>query len=591
MAFENIPNRLFWHAQTRPEAPAYYTKVNGIFQPTNWRGYADEVKRAAKSLIAHGLLPGQTVALLGVNRPEWVIFDVAAMAVGGAPAGIYTTSSAKEVHYILHHAESSIVLAENMDQWAKIQKELDHLPHLRRVVMMKGAPTPEHPIAMSWDAFMQAGIDVSDKDFAERLAALKPAGLAMLIYTSGTTGPPKAVMLSHENLAWTASGSRDVNKVRASDTNLSYLPLSHIAEQMFTIHTPITAGSAVYFAESLEKVPQNLREVQPTMFFGVPRIWEKFYFRIREKLAEAKGMKKAIAEHSMQVAAAYHNARLEGRPASIRLDLEYRIANKIFLSKLKGALGLGRARVLASGGAPIAADILRFFLSLDMVVQELYGQSEGSGPTSYNLADRTRIGSVGPAFPGVEVKIAEDDEILLKGPNVFLGYFKDPAATAETLRDGWLHSGDLGKIDADGFLHITGRKKDLIITAGGKNIAPMNIETALKEYPLIGEAVVVGDRRKYLTALISLDAEIAARFAAERGIAGPPGESAEVRAAVQQAIDEVNKDLAQVEQVKNFCILPRPLTVEAGELTATLKVKRNVVSERYIREIEAMYTA
>ncbi|MEM9697075.1 MAG: AMP-dependent synthetase/ligase, partial [Myxococcota bacterium] len=407
---------------------------------------------------------------------------------------------------------------------------------------------------------------------------------------SGTTGPPKGVMLSHNNVAWTARAAAELIGAGPADALLSYLPLSHIAEQMFSIHIPITAGYAVYFAESMEKLPDNLKEVQPTLFFAVPRIYEKFYAGVQSKLEAAPDLRRKLVALAQRIGTVHNDAANRGELPHPVVDLVYGAAQTVIFDKLKTALGLGRARVCVTGAAPIAAEIIEFFASLDIVIREVYGQSEGCGPTSFNVAGRTRFGSVGPAFPGVDVVIADDGEIKVSGPNVFMGYFKDAEATAETLVDGWLHSGDLGRIDSDGFLHITGRKKDLIITAGGKNIAPKNIEAALKDHPLVGEAVVIGDRRKFLTALIALDAERAEAKSAELGVSLEDlGDHPTIRADLERHVEAVNEHLARVEQVKRFSVLPRPFTPQSGELTPTLTVKRRVVSERYAEAIENMY--
>jgi long-chain acyl-CoA synthetase len=397
-------------------------------------------------------------------------------------------------------------------------------------------------------------------------------------------------MLSHGNLVFVATLAKKLADARPSDCSLSYLPLSHIAEQMFSVHGPPTWGGSIYFAESLEKVPENLKEVQPTVFFGVPRIWEKFHSGISGKLAAATGVKKRLVDWARKVGSKVSELRCRGEEPTGLLAIEYKAADRLVFSKLKPAIGLGRARFCVSGAAPIAREVLEFFASLDIIVLEVYGQSEDCGPTSFNRPGKTRFGTVGPALEGVEVKIADDGEILVRGPNVFLGYLKEPEATAETLKDGWLCSGDLGAFDPDGFLSITGRKKEIIITAGGKNIAPKNIEAALKNHPLVSEAVVIGDRRKFLTALVTLDPEAAVGFAKERGIDDKTVHaSPQLNAEIQRAVDEVNQELARVETVKKFTVLEKPFSIDAGELTPTLKVKRKVVNERYAREIEAMY--
>jgi long-chain acyl-CoA synthetase len=585
VAADTIPNRLVQRAKSTPNAPAYYVREGGSWRSTNWGTYADQVTQAGRALIALGFEPGQTACILGFNRPEWAIFDIATMGVGGAPAGIYTTCSPVEVRYIVAHAEAPIILVENEEQWRKVEAERANMPNLKHVVMMKGAPEIADDMVMSWDEFLAKGDEVEKQAYVDRLEALDPNALATLIYTSGTTGPPKGVMLSGQNLAWTSNVAIQITTINSDDCTLSYLPLSHIAEQMFTLHIPITTGARVYFAESIEAVPENLKEVQPTIFFGVPRIWEKFHAGITAKLKEATGVKAQLVKWARKVGLEANKS-----PGGNK-GLQYQLANKLIYSKLKPAIGLGNARVCVSGAAPIAAEVLEFFASLDVVVLEVYGQSEDSGPTSFNTPTRYRFGSVGPALPGVEVKIADDDEIMVKGPNVFMGYYKDPEATASTLTDGWLHSGDLGAFDSEGFLSITGRKKDIIITAGGKNITPKNLEAALKNHELINEAVVIGDRRKYLTALVTIDPEAGAAWAAANGEdANALHASTKLRANIQAHVDEMNEHFARVEQIKKFTILKRNLSVEDGELTPTLKVKRAKVNDHFTDDIEAMYT-
>jgi long-chain acyl-CoA synthetase len=571
---DTIPHRVLRQAAEKPSTIAYQAKVNGRWQPTTWKTYAEQIRTAARAMIALGLPRGGKVTILGFNRPEWTIFDHAAMMAGGCPAGIYTTCSADEVAYIVHHSEAKLVLVENADQLAKVRAKRSELPLLEWIVVMQGATFEPAADTLSWDAFLaKAG---GDAELDARLAAIADGDMATLIYTSGTTGPPKGVMLSHRNLSWTAELLLDVGGRRTDEVSLSYLPLSHIAEQMCTIHLPATVGATVYFAESIDKVPENLKDARPTAFFGVPRIWEKFHSGLAAKLSQATGTKKKLVEWARGVCSRVNAHRDRGEAIPSILDLQYRLATKLVISKIKQAMGFDRAQRLYSGAAPIAPDVLEFMSSLDLPILEIYGQSEDSGPTSCNLVGRTKLGSVGVALPGIEVKIAEDGEICIRGPNVFLGYYKEPEATAETLVDGWLRSGDLGAFDKAGFLTITGRKKEIIITAGGKNISPKNIEALIKSSPLVGEAVVIGDRRKYLTALITVD-EAAAK------------QVTDVRAAVQAAIDAANETLARVEQVKKFAILPRAFGVDSGELTPTLKIKRKAVAQLYAREIESMY--
>ncbi len=590
MAFDSIPLRVLQQAQRRPDAPAYFVRADGAWRPTTWGSYAEDIRRAGRSLIALGIEPGGTVGIVGFNRPEWTTFHLACMAIGGAPVGIYTTSAPGEMQYIVDHAEAAVVLLEDAAQWRKLEQQRARLPRLRHVVMMRGAPRIADPLVMSWEEFHGSAERVADAAFDQRLGAIQPEQLGTLIYTSGTTGPPKGVMLSHRSLAWTAEVALQITDARPSDVLLSYLPLSHIAEQMFTIHAAVTVGYAVFFAESIEKLPDNLKEVQPHVFFGVPRIWEKFHAGISAKLREATGAKRALVDWAMGVGRRAKALECRGqRPAGL-LAVQHRLADRLVYSKLKSAIGLGRARLCLSGAAPIAPEVLEFFTGLDLLVHEVYGQSEDCGPTSFNLPGRTNFKTVGQPVPGVEVRIASDGEILVRGPNVFQGYYKDPTATAETLVDGWLHSGDLGELDAEGFLRITGRKKEIIITAGGKNITPRNIEAALKQSPLLNEATVIGDRRKYLTALLTLDPEAAAQFAAAHQLNGAEvHEHPALLAAIEQHVVAVNEQFARVEGVKKFCVLPRNFTVEDGELTPTLKVKRRVVEQHFASEIEAMY--
>ena len=585
---DTIPARLLAQAEKRPGSPAYFEKIDGEYRPTSWTEYAAQVRQAGKALLGAGFPPGSKVTILGFNRPEWVILDLATMAVGGAPAGIYATSSPEEVRYITAHAEAPVILVENKVQLDKVLAVRRELPDLKWIVTMRGAPEVEDPQVLTWDEFLAMGVGVPDAEFDARVAALEPGGLATLIYTSGTTGPPKAVMLTHRNLTWTADNSHGVLPLNSDDCSVSYLPLSHIAEQMFTIHIPITVGYRVYFAESIEVLLDNLKTVRPTVFFAVPRVWEKFQSGVAAELGHATGFKAKLAAWAQQVGREATATRNRGASLPGAMGLKMKVA-AIVHKKVKTAIGMDKARGAISGAAPISAELLEFFAGFDLPILEVYGQSEGTGPTTFNRPGATKFGTVGPAYPGCEVRLAEDGEVLLRGGNVFAGYYKNPEATVETLKDGWLLSGDLGSFDADGFLTITGRKKDIIITAGGKNIAPKDIEAGIKDSLLVSEAVLIGDRRRYLTALVTLNPETAAAYADRHGLTGPLHLSGEIRREIQATIDSVNKRLARVETVKKFAILPRELSIESGELTGTLKVKRNKVVEHFDGEIEALY--
>ncbi len=593
----SIPERLRINARSKPNQPAYYVKQRGVWRGTGYSEYWDQVKSVAKAMIASGLEPGFKVCILGANSPHWVIFDLGAMTAGGAPAGIYQTSSPGEAGYILEHTEARLCLVDSAAQLAKLRVERDagRIQALEHVVTVPGV-TVKDALAISWESFIARGARVSDEEVNKRLAALKANDVATLIYTSGTTGPPKGVMLSHENLAWTSKTLNDIKfaaGIKSEAVSISYLPLSHIAEQVATIHGPIQLGGTVYYAEAIEKLKENLIEVRPTLFFAVPRVWEKFYVGIRGRLEAATGAKAAIAKWAMGVGARALPYKVASQPLPPRLALENKIASRLVFSKLKHAIGLDRCETLISGAAPVSREILDFFGSLDIVIREIYGQSEDTGPTSFNApGGATRLGSVGKPIPGLEVRLADDGEIWVRGPNVFVGYFKDEAATRETLTDdGWLKSGDLGSFDSDGYLTITGRKKEIIITAGGKNITPRNIEDALKKRcNIVGEPVVIGDKRKYLAMLVTLEPEALAKLCAAQGIdPATAHSSAAVKALVQKALDEVNAELARVEQVKRFVILPSAFSIESGELTPSLKLKRRVVAQKFAAEIESLY--
>ncbi len=588
---DTIIDRLQQHRRTRPAAPAYFTKLGAAWVPTLWEEYIQQVRAAARAMMAVGVGPGDVVCMLGFNRPEWAIGQLAAMMAGGVGAGIYTTNSPPEVQYILNHSAAPVVILENADQWAKIDAIRDNLPHLRAAVLMRGTHIDD-PLAMDWDAFLGLAADISDAALDARIAAIDIEQLASLIYTSGTTGPPKAVMLSHKNLASTAHHGQQLFDLTPNDVLLSYLPMSHIAEQMFSIHNGASVGYPVYYAESLSKMPDNLRDVQPTIFFGVPGVWERFRNRVAERLDEAQGARKRIADWAQGVSKEVVALRNRGEEPTGALAAKYRLAERLVFSKIKPLLGFSRVRVAVSGAAAIDKNVLEFFSGLDVIVYEVYGQSEGCGPTTFNRPGATKFGTTGQAWPGSEVKLASDGEVLMRGPNVFMGYYKDEAATRETLVDGWLHSGDLGRFDEDGFLTIVGRKKDIIITTGGKNIAPRNIEAALKNLELVGDAVLVGEGRKYLCALLTLDLEKAERFAEANGIVGAELHThPKVLEAIQANIDEyVNPQFARVEQIRKFTLLPKPFSIEGGEMTPTLKLKRKAICDMHVSAIETMYT-
>ncbi|MCC5995683.1 MAG: long-chain fatty acid--CoA ligase [Oceanicaulis sp.] len=588
--FPSTPARLLDQGERRGDAPAYSVHDGEGWVSTNWRDYAAQTRQAARALIALGFRADDSCAILGFNRPEWTITAVAAMMAGGRPAGVYWTSSEPEIAYILQHSESPVYLVETAEQAQNALALKADCPNLTHIIMMQGdEPAPEG--VLSWEAFMALGEARHDDEVSARLKAISEETIGSLIYTSGTTGPPKAVMLSHGNISWSAGMLSEMFQHREGDTGLSYLPIAHIAEQQASVHNHAASGSNLYFARSMETLAEDLKAARPTVFFGVPRVWEKFHEVLRGRLSEATGAKAKIAAWAMDVARRYHDAAINGRNPGPALTLQMGLARALVLNKIKTALGLERARMLISGAAPISKDILVFFTGLDLVIYEGYGQSETSAPTCFNQPGAVRLGSVGRLIGHMEARISEEGELQVKGPNIFAGYMKNNEATESAFtRDGWMRTGDVVRQDEDGFYFITGRIKDIIITSGGKNITPANIETDLMNDPLIEHAVVVGDARPYLTALVTLSEDGLAKFAKANSQSVEEARSSQaLTAALQAAVDNVNKRYARVENVRKFRVLPAALTVETGELTPTMKVRRNVVTARNSALIDAMY--
>lgn len=590
--FVPAPARFLVTARERGADPAYYMRDEAGWQPTSWQDYAAQVQQAARALVALGVQPGQAVCILGFNRPEWVIMDLAAMMVGAVAAGIYWTSAPGEVEYIIRHSGGAILLAEDDTQWAKLQESRSRLPGLRRVVMMKDASATD-PLQMEWDAFLALGAADHQPEVDRRLSALRPDDLGTLIYTSGTTGMPKAVMLSHSTLAWTGMALAKAFGTTPTDRLISYLPLAHVAEQLGAIHNHVAIGYRLYFARSLESLRDHLTEVRPTLFFGVPRVWEKIHAGIAGKLDAATGFKAVLAAWALSVGRRWHEQVLQGREPGGWLNLQKAWASRLVYDKVKAALGMDQARLLISAAAPIAPETLRFFTGLDLLIREGYGQSEACGPTTVSLAGSTRIGSVGKPLAGTEVRIAPDGEIQVRGPHVFQGYLGMPEDTAQTLADGWLQSGDLGHFDADGYLYVSGRKKDLLITSGGKNISPANLEAELMDLPLVEHGIVCGDGRHFLSALLTLKPDALETFLQAHGVQGLDMAVAclhpLVLAELQKGIDDINRHQARVAWIRKFTVLPESLSIDTGALTATMKIKRKVVLERHREAVEAMY--
>jgi long-subunit acyl-CoA synthetase (AMP-forming) len=575
-------------AAERGDLPALNYKRDGRWHTINWREYRARIHLAARALIALGVAPGEHVTIIGFNCPEWFIADVAAIAAGAIPAGIYSTNTAEQCQYVAAHCDARVAFVDDEEQLAKFLAVRSALPSLRAIVLMHGSTT--QPGVLSWDEFLVRGADVDSRQLEARIAAQDPDDVCTLIYTSGTTGVPKAVMLSHRNLTWLIGAAGAHVDVRPGDVVISYLPLSHIAEQCFSLIGNIVLGTWVWFAESLDSVPETLRDARPHHFLAVPRVWEKMQSRMEAVGAKSSAIKKRISRWARSIGSESNYALQNGQPGPAM----YGLARRLVFSKVRTALGLDRARTLITGAAPISRSTLDFFLSLDLPILEVYGMSECTAITTISTPHRYRTGKAGWVLPGTEVRVAPDGEICIRGPNVFRGYYKDPLETLGTIdNDGWLHSGDIGEIDAEGYVQITDRKKEIIITSGGENIPPALVEGHIKSIDGVTQAVVVGDRRHYLSVLLTLDPEKIPTLAS---IAGSPArtlqeaaECARFSAHLQREIDAVNQRLARVQTVKRFAILPEELSIDGGELTPTMKVKRKAVHEKYAALIERLY--
>ncbi len=545
----------------------------------------DIVRGLALGMIDLGIERGDKVAILGNTRPEWTYFDFAALTVGAMVVPIYQTNSPEECQYVLENSDSKCVIVEDGEQLEKIRRVRDACPKLEHLIRMTG----EGGGALSADELTDRGSIHDASEWEQRYSSITSEDICTFIYTSGTTGPPKGCVISHGNYRAMLDMVVEKNVLgEGDDITYLFLPLAHSFALLVQLGSFELGSTIAYWERDPLKIVPNLSEVKPTYFPSVPRIFEKIYTAATSAIEKEGGSKKAIFDWSIGVGKKTRAAERSGAVGPV-LKAQYAIADRLVLSKIRNLFG-GRIRQAVSGAAPISPEILSFFDAAGVLVLEGWGMTETSTGATISTAEDFKVGTIGKPFPGVEVKIADDGEILVKGPNVFQGYYKNEEATRETLVDGWLHTGDLGAIDSDGYISITGRKKDIIITAGGKNITPANLESEIKQQALVSQCVVVGDRRPFLVALITLDPEEAAKYASEHGIevsAMPqdPG----VRAELQSHLDQINEKFARVEQVKKFEILSRDLSQETGELTPTMKVKRNVVAEKNADQIEALY--
>lgn len=592
-----IPHAFFEQTEKYHGRIALRHKQYGIWNKVSWGDYGKKVRQVAAAILSLELSREQTVCILGDNRPEWLICHMAVMSAGMCTCGIYPTSSTDEIRYIIDHSEARLLFVENEEQLDKI---LDILPELNLNLIVvwdeKGLWGYTHPKVVFFSEFVRrAEAYLGDHPHAvdDSLQAIDVEETAMVIYTSGTTGRPKGALLSHRNISMVTQSFLQIIPVSEKDEVVSYLPLAHIYENLVSVFMPVFTGVTVNFVESMETLPANLREISPTIFGSVPRLWEKFASNINIKMDDSTLIKRLLYRMSLNVGRRYHQAKQTGGGAPLLWKVLYALAYGGVLYHLKRQLGFERIRWALCSAAAASKELFEFFNILGIPLRDGYGQTESTGIIALQrLEKEPRYGYVGEALPGLEMKISPEGEILARGPGVFKGYFKNPELTKETLRDGWLHTGDLGAID-DGWLKIVGRIKDILITSGGKNVTPEFIENKLKFSTYIQDAVIIGDGRHYLTALILIDEDNVMKYAQDNRIPFTTFEdltgNPEIVKLLDGEVNEVNKTLARVETIKKFALIPRRFYAEDGDVTPTQKVKRRNVEKLYKDLIDAMY--
>ncbi|HNV48338.1 MAG TPA: AMP-binding protein [Spirochaetota bacterium] len=573
-------------------------KQYGTWRDVSWNEYLERATSVACGLYALGFRKGDRVAIIGDNCPEWVYVDLGTMCAGGVSVGVYATNSWDQCEFVVNHAEAKFYFMENEEQLDKWLQFRENAPTLATVFVwdLKGLRDFRDPLLMTFDELVELGKKTAEEqpDLMNALmAAVRPDDDALFIYTSGTTGRPKGAVLTHANIAWIANAIQMANPLYDTDEVLSYLPLCHVFERIFTVFAHVRYGYIVNFIENLDTITDNMREISPTVGYAVPRIWEKYLSMVIIKMSDATWLKKHIFKAALDVANRRAQLMQDGNPVPLALALLYRIAYIAVFRKLKERLGFDRMRLAYSGAAPISTGVITFFNAIGVPLLEGYGQTEGTGVTTVNRLGSSRIGTVGRPIDGVEVRIGEDDEIIVKSPGVFKGYYRDEESTRQSIIDGWLHTGDVGAIDHEGNVIITGRIKDIIITDGGKNITPQFIEGKLVFSPYVNDAIVIGDKRKYLTAIIVLDEDNVVKYAQDHKIQFSTyrdlAQNLEIEKLIQKEVDAVNEAVSRVEQIKRFTILPHKLYQEEGDVTPTMKVKRRYIQEKYADLIDGMY--
>jgi long-chain acyl-CoA synthetase len=589
---------MFWDRVERSgDRPAQQFKQAADWRTLTWREVGDVVREVALGLIALGREKGDMIALLSASRAEWVQADFAIFSAGCVTVPVYPTYPPDLIAYVVNDSGAKTIIVEDPAQLAKVLQARDRMPVLEQIIVIAGYDAPQPPkMVMTWESLRRLGREhaaAHKSTLAERVASTRPTDLATIVYTSGTTGPPKGVMQTHGNHVAAVTASKQATPVQEGWVHLLFLPLAHSFARLESF-LGVTHGLTTAFAENLDKVGENLKETRPHFICSVPRVFEKVYGKILAGVEAGSPAKKKIFGWAVSVGRDVSRHQQRGQPVPATLELKRKVAHKLVFSKLHAALG-GRLQWAVSGGAPLARDIAEFFHAAGILLLEGYGLTETCPALTFNRPDRFKFGSVGQTLPGVQLRIAEDGEILARGPNIAtLGYYKQPEATREVFDpDGWFHTGDIGAVDQDGFLVITDRKKDLIVTAGGMNIAPQNIENLLKADPFISQVMVYGDRRPYPVALITINPEELSKFARQQGIltseAAVIVKHPKVAERVGRTVEEKNTQLQSYAKIKRFTVLPTDFTLDGGELTPTLKVKRKVVSQKYKDAIEELY--
>jgi len=600
---DTIP-RLFWNAvDKRGDKVIFRQKSYGLWQSLTWRELADIVREIGMGLVELGFQPGEAVSILGNTRQEWLFCDLGALCAGGVSSGIYPTDSATQVQYLTEDSHSAYLFVEDEEQLDKALEAREHLPLLRRIVVwdMGGLRELDDPGVISLDRLREIGREriarlgaAAEAEWQARIDSRQPQDLAILIYTSGTTGKPKGAMLSHRNVIHSIRGFNLIIAQNESDEHMCFLPLCHVAERMAGAYFSLYTGAVLNFVENPETIPENVREIQPTVFLAVPRIWEKFYSGVMIGLAEATGLEKLAYQWAIGVGMKMVALYEAGQPIGAGLKALHALGRFLVLNNVRKLIGIHRCRFLVTGAAPISPDLVRWYMALGVPMLEVWGMTESGGGATCTPASHIKPGMIGTANAYCEVAVAGNGELLIRGDNVFMGYLNQPEKTAEAIdAEGWLHTGDVGYRDADGFFKISDRLKDIIITAGGKNITPSEIENQLKFSPYITDAVVIGDKRPFLVCLIMIDQENVEKFAQDHDIPFSNYASLcrapEILRLIEGELARVNKEFARVEQVKKFRLIEQKLGAEDEELTPTMKLKRKFVNQKYAELIESMY--